>query len=112
MGPGQCKNARPRASLNPPGVCRIPKPGTRAVPILLSQPLVEAYGQATQPEAGLSVLAQALTLVTTTGVRWWEAELYRLQGALLLQLPNSDVAQVEACFQQALAVARGQQAKS
>jgi predicted ATPase len=57
-------------------------------------------------------VAEALTLVATTEVRWWEAELYRLQGALLLQLPNSDVSQAEACFQQALAVARGQQAKA
>jgi predicted ATPase len=31
---------------------------------------------------------------------------------LLLQLPNSDVSQAEACFQQALAVARSQQARS
>jgi predicted ATPase len=74
--------------------------------------LVEAYGQATQPEAGLSVLAEALTLVTTTGVRWWEAELHRLKGALLLQLPNPDVSQAEACFQQALDMACSQQAKS
>jgi predicted ATPase len=37
---------------------------------------------------------------------------YRLQGALLLQLPLPDVGQAEACFQQALNVARRQQAKS
>ena len=53
--------------------------------------LAEAYGQATQPEAGLRVLAEALTLVATTGVRWWEAELYCLQGALRLQLPSPEV---------------------
>jgi predicted ATPase len=38
--------------------------------------------------------------------------MYRLQGALLLQLPLPDVAQAEACFQQALEVARRQQAKA
>jgi predicted ATPase len=74
--------------------------------------LAEAYGQAGQPEAGLTVLAEALTLVAATEERWWEAELYRLQGALLLQLPNSDVCQAEGCFRQALDVARGQQAKA
>jgi DNA-binding winged helix-turn-helix (wHTH) protein/predicted ATPase len=74
--------------------------------------LAEAYGQATQPEAGLRVLAEALTLVATTEVRWWEAELYRLQGVLLLQLPIPDVTQAEVCFQRALDVARGQQAKA
>ena len=37
-----------------------------------------------QPEAGLTVLAEALTLVDTTGERWYEPELYRLKGELLL----------------------------
>jgi predicted ATPase len=74
--------------------------------------LAEAYGQAGQPEAGLQVLDEALTLVAATEERWWEAELHRLKGALLLQLPNADVSQVETCFQQALDVARSQQAKS
>jgi predicted ATPase/DNA-binding winged helix-turn-helix (wHTH) protein len=74
--------------------------------------LAEAYGQAGQPEAGLTVLAEAVTLVAETEERWWEAELYRLQGALLLRLQNPNVSQAEARFQQALAVARRQQAKS
>jgi predicted ATPase len=74
--------------------------------------LAEAYGQAGQPEAGLTVLAEALTLVAATEERWWEAELYRLQGALLLQLPCPDVGQAEACFQQALNVAHRQQARA
>ena len=73
--------------------------------------LAEAYGQAGQPEVGLRVLAEALTLVTTTEARWWEAELHRLQGALRLQLPIPDITQAEACFRQALDVARRQAAK-
>jgi predicted ATPase len=74
--------------------------------------LAEAYGQAGRPEAGLTVLAEALTLVAATEERWWEAELYRLQGELLCQLPGPDVGQAEASFQQALDVARRQQAKA
>ena len=74
--------------------------------------LAEASGQAGQPEAGLTILAEALALVAATEERWWEAELYRLQGALLLQLPSPDMYQAEACFQQALDVARRQQAKA
>jgi predicted ATPase len=74
--------------------------------------LVEAYSQAGQPEAGLTALAEAGTLVEATEERWWEAEVYRLKGALLLQLPRSDVGQAEACFQQALDVANRQQAKA
>jgi predicted ATPase len=53
-----------------------------------------------------------LTLVVETEERWWEADLHRLKGALLLQLSNPDVAQAEACFQQAIAIARPQQAKA
>jgi predicted ATPase len=74
--------------------------------------LAEAYGQARQPEAGLQVLAEALTLVAATEERWWEAELYRLQGDLLLHLPSPNVSQAEASFHQALDVARRQQAKA
>jgi predicted ATPase len=74
--------------------------------------LAEAYGQALQAEAGLHCLAEALTLAAATEERWWEAELHRLKGALLLQLASADVGQAEACFQQALEVARGQQAKA
>jgi predicted ATPase len=74
--------------------------------------LAEACRQAGQPEAGLQVLAEALTLVAETEERWWEAELHRLKGALLLQLPVPDVPQAESCFQQALTVACGQQARS
>jgi predicted ATPase len=74
--------------------------------------LAEAYSQAGQPEAGLQVLDEALTLVASMEARSWEAELYRLQGVLQLQLPSPDVSQAELCFQQALAVARSQQAKS
>jgi predicted ATPase len=74
--------------------------------------LAEASGQAGQAEAGVTVVTEALTRVAATEVRWWEAEVHRLRGALLLQLPLPDVGQAEACFQQALDVARRQQAKA
>jgi predicted ATPase len=50
--------------------------------------------------------------MATTEMWWSEAEISRLQGELRLQLASPDVAQAEACFQQALAVARLQQAKA
>ena len=74
--------------------------------------LAEAYGQAGQPEAGLQVLTEAVTLVATTEERWWEAELYRLKGELLLRLPLPDIPQAATCLHQALDVARRQQAKA
>jgi len=66
--------------------------------------LAEAYVEAGQPELGLAVLDEAFTLMATTEARWWEAELSRLKGVLLLRLPSPEVPQAEACFQQALAV--------
>jgi predicted ATPase len=74
--------------------------------------LAEAYGSTGQVQAGRRVLAEALTLVDTTEERWWEAELHRLTGELLLALSADNAAAAETCFRQALAVARRQQAKS
>jgi len=71
-----------------------------------------AYGQSGQAEEGLLLLAEALAVMDDTGERRDEAELYRIKGELLLRLAVSDAPQAEACFQQALAVARRQQAKS
>ena len=73
--------------------------------------LAEAYGAIAQPESGLTVLAEALTLMDTTGERVWEPELHRLKGALLLQQSADNHAEAQACFQQALDVARSQQVK-
>jgi predicted ATPase len=56
-------------------------------------------------------MTEALDLVDK-GDRWYEAELYRIKGELLLQQAVPDAPQAEACFQQALAVARRQQARS
>jgi predicted ATPase len=73
-------------------------------------PSIKACGQVGQPAARLRAVDEALTLVATTAVRWWEAELHRLQGVLQLQIPSPEVSRAERCFQQALAVARNQQA--
>src|SRR5206468_12247834 len=81
--------------------------------------LAEAYGKAGQAAEGLSVLAEALTLVDKTGERVYESELYRLKGELTLQkfqVAGSKVLtsepQAESCFRKAVEIARHQQAKS
>ena len=73
--------------------------------------LAEAYGQVGQTEAGLTTLAEALATAYKTGDRYWEAELHRLKGELLLR-QASPTKEVEACFRQAIEIARQQQAKS
>ena len=74
--------------------------------------LAEACGQIGQAAEGLTLLAEALTQAHKTGESQTEAELHRLKGELLLSLSTDYQAEAEACWHQALAVARHQQAKS
>jgi predicted ATPase/class 3 adenylate cyclase len=75
--------------------------------------LAEAYGKVGQTEEGLRVLTEALALVHKNEDRYYEAELYRLKGELLLiQAAGRESAEAEACFRQALDVARRQEAKA
>jgi len=73
--------------------------------------VAEGHLQARQPEEGLAVIADALTLVETTDDCYWEAELYRLQGELRL-LAENDEGKARACFLRARDVARRQKARS
>ena len=75
--------------------------------------LAEALARAGRVEEGLETLEEALEQVERTGERFNEAELHRLKGELLLQrgAPGGE-AEAEACFQKAIAVARGQEARS
>ncbi len=74
--------------------------------------LAEACGQVGQAEEGLTVLSEARALVDKTKEGWWEAELHRLRGELLLSLSVDNRVEAAACFQQALNIARHQHAKS
>jgi predicted ATPase len=74
--------------------------------------LAEAYGKRRQQEEGLTVLIEALRAVGETGEHFYEAELQRLKGVLLLQQNSNNQAEAEACFQQAIAIAQNQSAKS
>ncbi|MEE8159524.1 MAG: hypothetical protein V3T78_09205, partial [Dehalococcoidia bacterium] len=74
--------------------------------------LAEALGKGGQVEAGLTAVDEALACVERTEERSYEAELHRLQGALLLQQSPDNHQKADACFHQALKVARRQEAKS
>jgi predicted ATPase len=74
--------------------------------------LADVHSTRGEPEAGLTAITEALTCVDTTGERWYEPELHRLKGALLLQQSADNQADAESCFHHALALARNQQAKS
>ena len=61
---------------------------------------------------GLAVLEEALALRGQDASVMWEAEIHRLKGALLLARSTKNQVEAEACFHEALAIARHQQAKS
>jgi len=86
--------------------------------------LAQAYGKVGRDEEGLAALAQALDAAHGAGDRFYEAELHRFKGELLLKrfesgnnfrgaaAEPSGLVEAEACFHQAINVARSQQAKS
>ncbi len=82
--------------------------------------LAAACRHAGQVDEGLNVVAEALTLVHHIGKHLDASGLYRLKGDLLLQgsghaLPSGGQrreSEAEACFRQALEIARRQEAKS
>src|SRR5437870_10517760 len=74
--------------------------------------LAEVSAHMGHPEDGLQALAEAHTLVEQQEERWWEAEIARLRGVLLLRQPGTPQAEAETWLQRALDVARRQEAKS
>jgi predicted ATPase len=74
--------------------------------------LARAYADIGQFDDALRCLSEAANAIDTTGERWFQAEVYRTAGEIALKSPQADTAKAEAYFEQALAVARQQQAKS
>ncbi len=63
-------------------------------------------------EEAFAAITEALEHIEATGERAFEAEVHRVRGEVLLSQSPTDPAQAEACFHQALDVARSQTAKS
>ena len=84
---------------------------------MLAQPYflalqAETYGKGGQIEEGITVLTETLAMLDKTRERWWEAELHRLKGKLLLVDSLNNYHQAEACFNKAMGIARRQSAKT
>ena len=74
--------------------------------------LAEIYDHLGHPEDALQALAEAYTLMEQHDERYWEAEIHRLRGVLLLRQPGTPPVEAETWLQRALDVARRQEAKS
>jgi predicted ATPase len=70
--------------------------------------LVDALLKCGQAVEGLSAVDETLASMATSGVRVFHSEFHRLRGELLLARSPSDHAEAEACFRQAVDVARHQ----
>ena len=73
--------------------------------------LAEAHGRNGQVIEGLAVVDKALAVASETGARFQLPELHRARGNLLLWQGPSKASAAEACFTQALQVAREQAVK-
>jgi predicted ATPase len=75
--------------------------------------LAGAYGIVGRTAEGLDAIAEALAQVASTNERFYEAEIYRVKGEILLKHGGPDwAAEAETCFRQALDIAEAQSAKS
>lgn len=78
--------------------------------------LAERLGQVGQTEIAIAVMGEAFDLLERTQDRWCEAELYRLKAELLARLNDPALWSLlgqtpDDCYQQALTVARRQEAR-
>jgi len=77
--------------------------------------LAQAYAGSGKVEEGLNTLPEPQGPLDDGAERWWQAELYRLRGELILRRPScglDDEREAEECFSQALSTAHEQRAKS
>jgi predicted ATPase len=74
--------------------------------------LAQACCRVGKVEEAKAHLAEALALVDKSGERWWQAELYRIQGKLLLTRMGNGQAHARSCFERALEISRQQRARS
>jgi predicted ATPase len=74
--------------------------------------LTSSYAELGQFDDAWRCITEAIAAVERNEERWWEAEVHRVAGETALASPNPDIVKAEAHFENALAVARKQQAKS
>ena len=74
--------------------------------------LAEACAKAGRLDEGLKAIDEALHLSQQSGECFWEAEIYRVRGELLLKQKESNRDEAQTSFERAIQIARAQTAKS
>ena len=78
----------------------------------LEAALAEAEASAGETDAGVRRLDDALAELERTEHRWYEAEMHRIRGEILLKRGPADTAAAEQALQAAIAIAQSQKARS
>ncbi len=86
--------------------------GARLVRTYFLTLLAESYQRSGKIEEALAIINEGLATGERTGERWFEAELHRLKGDLLLEASPDQWQSAQDCLDTALAVARSQRATS
>jgi predicted ATPase len=94
------------------GLVTLERAGDRLFCLYYVTLLAEAMTKAGQRDAGLAAIEEAIEDCRKAGVSYWDSELQRLRGELLLAKDRSEAVAVETCFRQAIEIAKGQSAKS
>jgi predicted ATPase len=74
--------------------------------------LAELEAEAGRVETGLATLDAQLGTIKETGERWFEAEMHRVRGELLLRREPPDVTGAEAALMGAIEIARSQKTRT
>src|SRR5262244_3190483 len=79
---------------------------------LMETLLAEREAEAGRVEIGLTTLDAQLAAIEQTGQRWFDSEVYRVRGELLLKLRRPDVAAADSALMRAIEIARSQQTRT
>jgi predicted ATPase len=74
--------------------------------------VAETYGNMGRVDEALSLVTEAQATVEVQDERYYEPEVHRLRGELLLKQSPSNAKEARSCFEQAIEIARKQNAKS
>ena len=74
--------------------------------------LAEAEASAGETDAGLRRLDDVFAVLERTEERWYEAEMHRIRGEILLKCDPANTAAAEQSLQAAIAIAQSQKARN
>jgi tetratricopeptide (TPR) repeat protein len=94
------------------GIAQLKDQGIRTWAPLIEAMLAEVESEAGDSDSAMVTIARTITEAERLGQRWYDAELHRIRGEILLKQAPSVPAPAEEAFQAALAVARQQKTRS